>query len=125
MIADTSIWIEHFLGKPGDDLELFRIALNEGRVVMAPVVLSELLSSTEMTSDIEKVLSEMPFASPTSIFWRGAGKLRGQLAKHGMNASLADCLVMQSCLEHDLPLLTRDKGIKKFSNKAKLRLILS
>ena len=122
MIADTSIWIDHFLGKPGDDLDLFRTALNEGRIMMAPAVLSELLSSTEMTSDIEKALSEMPFASPASTFWRDTGKLRRHLAKQGTKASLADCLVVQSCLEQDLPLLTRDKGIKKFAATAGLTL---
>ena len=123
MIADTSVWIDHFLGKPGDDLDLFRAALNEGRIVMAPAVLSELLSSTEMTSDIEKALSEMPFAPPSSGYWRDTGKLRRHLAKQSTNASLADCLVVQSCLEQDLPLLTRDKGIKKFAVKAGLSLV--
>lgn len=122
MIADTSIWIDHFLGKPGDDLDLFRTALNEGRVVLAPAVLAELLSSTEMASNIEKALSEMPFAFPASSFWRDTGKLRRQLAKKGVNASLADCLVVQSCLEQDLPLLTRDKGIKKFAAAVRLTL---
>ena len=123
MIADTSIWIDYFLGKPGEDLDLFRAGLNEGRVVMAPAVLSELLSSTEMTADVEKALSEMPFAAPAPDFWKKTGNLRRLLAKQGTNATLADCLVVQSCLEHDLPLLTRDKGIKKFGAKAGLTLI--
>ena len=123
MIADTSIWIDHFLGKPGEDLDLFRIGLNEGRVVMAPLVLSELLSSTEMTADVEKALSEMPFAAPTPDFWKATGKLRRLLAKQGMNASFADCLVVQSCLELDLPLMTRDRGIKKFGAKVGLSLL--
>lgn len=123
MIADTSIWIDHFLGKPGDDLDLFRSSLNEGRVVMAPAVLAELLSSTMMTAEIEKALSEMPFATPASDFWKNVGKLRRHLAKQGTNASLADCLVVQSCLERDLPLITRDQGIKKFARKVGLVLI--
>jgi len=123
VIADTSIWIDYFLGKPGEDLDSFRISLNEGRVVMAPAVLSELLSSTEMTATVEKALLEMPIASPTPAFWKDSGKLRRLLAKQGMNASLADCLVVQSCLEHDLPLLTRDKGIKKFASKVGLVLL--
>lgn len=123
MIADTSIWIDHFLGKPGEDLDLFRSSLNDGRVVMAPAVLAELLSSTVMTADVEKALSEMPFAHPTPDFWKNTGKLRRLLAKQGTNASLADCLVVQSCLEGDLPLLTRDQGIKKFAEKAGLTLV--
>ena len=89
MIADTSIWIHHFLGKPGHDLDFFRSALNEGRIVMVPTVLSELLSSTEMTSDIERALSEIPFAFPASGFWKDTGKLRRSLAKKGIYASFA------------------------------------
>jgi predicted nucleic acid-binding protein len=123
VIADTSVWIDHFLGKPGADLELFRSALNEGRVVMSPTVLSELLSSTAMPPEVERALSEMPFATPAPDFWKDAGKLRRTLAKQGVNASLADCLVAQSCLEHRLPLLTRDQGIKKFAAKAGLALL--
>lgn len=123
MIADTSIWIDHFLGKPGDDLDFFRSSLNDGRLVMAPAVLAELLSSTVMTTEVEKALSDMSFANPTPDFWKNAGKLRRLLAKQGTNASLADCLVVQSCLECDLPLLTRDRGIKKFAGKIGLTLI--
>ena len=91
--------------------------------MMAPAVLSELLSSTQMIPTVEKALLEMPFASPSPDFWKDTGKLRRQLAKQGVNATLADCLVAQSCLEQDLPLLTRDKGIKKFSEKIGLALI--
>lgn len=123
MIADTSVWIDFFLGSPGGDLDLFRSALNEGRVMMAPAVLSELLSSTEITPEVQKALLEMPFAIPTPAFWEETGKLRRLLAKQGTNATLADCLVVQSCLEQDLPLLTRDQGIKKFASKAGLRLV--
>jgi|GEM_PF-6978700 len=123
MIADTSVWIDHFLGKSGDDLELFRNALNEGRIMMAPAVLSELLSSTEMTTAVETALSELPFATPSPNFWRDAGKLRRRLAKQDTNASLADCLVVQSCLEYNFPLLTRDKGIKQFATSVGLSLV--
>jgi len=123
VIADTSVWIDYFLGKQGDDLERFRLALSDGRVVMAPAVLAELLSSTHMIPEAEKALLEIPFASPGSDFWGDTGKLRRRLAKQGMNATLADCLVVQSCLEHDLPLLTRDQGIKKFGPKVGLMLI--
>ena len=123
MIADTSIWIDFFRGKTGDDLDLFRRGLNDGQVVMAPAVLSELLSSTKLTGAMEKSLCEMEFAEPFSDFWSGCGKLRRRLTKMGFNASLADCLVVQSCLERGLPLLTRDQGLKKFGPKIGLLLL--
>ena len=123
MIADTSIWIDFFRGKSGEDLDLFRISLNEGRVMMAPAVLAELLSSTEMTESVERALSEMEFARTSPNFWKECGKLRRRLARTGFNASLADCLVVQTCLEHGLPLLTRDQGIKKFGPKVGLTLL--
>lgn len=124
MIADTSIWIDYFLGKPGDDLELFRNRLNEGQVVMAPSVLSELLSSTAMPATVEKALLEIRFATPSSHFWQETGKLQRHLAKLGTHATLADCLVAQSCLEHKLPLLTRNRAIIKFGPKVGLNLLL-
>ena len=123
MIVDTSVWIDYFLGKTGEDMDLFRLSLNEGRVVMAPVVLAELLSSTEMKESVEKALSEMELAELGPDFWVESGRLRRRLAKAGYNASLADCLVVQTCLEQGLPLLTRDQGIKKFAPKVALKLI--
>ena len=123
MIADTSIWIDHFLGKTGEDLEVFRKSLNEGRVMMAPVVLTELLSSQHLPEALEKDLCEMEFAEPRPQFWRDAGRLRRRLARTGLNASLADCLIAQSCLERDVPLLTRDNGIRSFGPKIGLSII--
>lgn len=122
MIVDTSVWIDYFRGDEGADLARFRLALNEGRVVMAPVVLTELLSSTEITADVEKKLDELSFAEPSPSFWKEGGKLRRRLARLGFTASLADCLVAQSCLERGLPLLTRDKSIQKFAPRLGLAL---
>ena len=123
MIADTSIWVDYFRGKSGMDLDVFRARLSLGSVVMAPVVLSELLSSTQMTAAIESSLLQMEFATTSAHYWRDAGRLRRRLAKLGVSASLADCLIVQSCLEHGLPLLTRDDGIKKMGAKVGLVLV--
>ena len=62
MIADTRIWIDFLGGNPGEDIERFRQALKDGRVMMAPVVLAELLSSTRMTEPVEKALLELELA---------------------------------------------------------------
>jgi predicted nucleic acid-binding protein len=118
MIVDTSVWIDHLSAKPHPDLELFRHALRQGRVVMAPVVLTELLSSPDMPPSVEKALLELTLATPKPDFWESGGKLRRRLARAGLNASLADCLILQSALEQGLPLLTRDQAQKKFAAKA-------
>lgn len=123
MIADTSVWIDHFRGEAGSDLESFRAALHEGRVVMAPVVLSELLSSQELPPALEKSLLELEMASPSTDYWAESGRLRRRLAKLGFNASLADCLVIQTCAERGMPLLTRDQAMKKWAAKLGVRVL--
>jgi predicted nucleic acid-binding protein len=123
LIADSSIWIDFFRGEKGDDIDFFELSLQEGRILMAPVVLSELLSSHRISEETEKFLLDLEFTEPKPGFWQKAGKLRRDLAKTGFHASLPDCLITQTCLEYRLPLLTRDQGIKKFGPKLGLTVL--
>jgi hypothetical protein len=58
--ADTSTWIAFFQGEAGDDVELLDQALKDRQVLMAPPVLTELLSDPGISSQISKTLSEVP-----------------------------------------------------------------
>ena len=117
MIADTSIWIDYFRGETGLDLDFFHLCLEEGKIVMAPVVLAELLSAKNLSDEHAQWIQELEFASPSPKFWANSGFLRKTLARQGFAASLADCMVVQSALEHRLPLMSRDKAIQKFAPK--------
>lgn len=58
--ADTSTWIAFFEGEGGDDVRMLSQALGDRQVVMAPAVLTELLSDPELPSSAASTLAELP-----------------------------------------------------------------
>jgi predicted nucleic acid-binding protein len=55
-------------------------------------------------------------------YWVRAGELRARLLRRGLKARLADTLIAQSCLDHQVALLTRDRAFRNFATHAGLNL---
>jgi hypothetical protein len=121
--ADTSTWIAFFQGEAGEDVELLARALNDRQVLMAPPVLTELLSDPGICSEVAKTLSELPLLEIRPGFWERAGALRAEVLANGRKARLGDALISQSCLDAGIPLLTRDRDFRAFTRAAELTLI--
>ena len=123
MIAvDTSTWVAFFQGDAGKDVELLDRALQDRQVLMAPPVLTEMLSDPGVRSDVSKTLSELPLLAIQPEFWHRAGILRARVLAKGRKARLGDALIAQSCLDAGIPLLTRDGDFRAFAVKARLRI---
>ena len=121
--ADTSTWVAYLEGGGGKDVHLLDRALEERQVLMAPVVLTELLSDPELPSDVAKTLSDVPLIEVGEGYWQRAGLLRAKvLAKH-RKARLGDALIAQSCIDRGVSLLTRDRDFRAFSGAAGLDLV--
>jgi predicted nucleic acid-binding protein len=58
-------------------------------------------------------------------YWERAGLLRATTLARRRKAALADILIAQSCLDHDVELVTRDQDFKPLAGIAGLRLILA
>jgi predicted nucleic acid-binding protein len=84
-------------------------------LALAPVVLVELLSDPALPVEAESLIRSLPVLTIADGYWERAGKLRGRAARHGFMARLADILIAQSCLDHGVPLLTRDKGFGRLA----------
>lgn len=122
--ADTSTWVAYLEGGEGHDALLLDKALADRQVVMAPVVLTELLSDPKLPSSVAKTLLEIPLIEVEYGFWQRAGALRAKvLAKRG-KARLGDALIAQSCIDRDIPLVTRDHDFQAFVQAAGLDLVL-
>jgi predicted nucleic acid-binding protein len=52
------------------------------------------------------------------------GALRARVLAKGRRARVGDALIAQSCVDHGIPLLTRDKNFRAFAGLAKLDLLL-
>ncbi len=122
--ADTSTWIGFFQGEAGEDVELLARALSDRQLLMAPPVLTELMSDPGMRSDVAKTLSELPLLEIRLGFWERAGALRAKVLAKGRKARLGDALISQTCLDAGIPLLTRDRDFRAFAKAAGLNLLL-
>jgi predicted nucleic acid-binding protein len=122
--VDSSTWVAFLEGDSGEDSELLAKALQDRQVLMAPAVLTELLSAPQLPSAIAATLSEIPLIEVTDGYWERAGALRGKVLAKRQKARLGDALIAQSCLDRGVPLLTRDRDFQAFSNIARLNLVI-
>ena len=122
--ADTSTWVAFLEGGAGEDVKLLDRALEDRQVLMVPVVLTELLSDPKLPSGVAEMLSEVPSVEIGSGYWQRAGGLRAKVLARRRKARLGDALIAQSCIDGDVPLLTRDRDFKAFAEAAGLDLVL-
>ena len=122
--VDTSTWIAFFQGDGGEDTELLDRALQDRQVLMAPVVLTELLSTPELSSEVSQTLSELPLIEIGPGYWQRAGELRARVLAKRRKARLGDALIAQICIDREIPLLTRDRDFRAFAAAAGLDLRL-
>ena len=114
MIAvDTSSLRRFLSGASGDDVNAVAGAIANRSVVLPPVVLAEMLSdkSSAQTAD---VLEALPLLAITDGYWARAGRLRGRVIAAGYKAKVADALIAQNCLDHDVPLITNVRDFRHF-----------
>jgi predicted nucleic acid-binding protein len=115
MIAvDSSSWIAYLSGATGRDVEALDLAVSQEQAVLPPVVLAELFSDPKLRAKTAQRLKELPLLEVLDGYWERAGSLRSRVLARGLRARLADCLIAQSCLDHDVPLITRDSDFGHF-----------
>src|SRR5580704_10332959 len=125
MIAvDTSTWIGFLQGDGGDDTEVLDRALRDRQVLMVPVVLTEMLSDPKLPSEVSQSLSELPLIELEPGYWRRAGELRAKVLAQRPKARLGDALIAQSCIDHGMPLLTRDRDFRAFAEAVGIDLVV-
>lgn len=124
MIAiDTSSVIAYLAGATGDDVVAVDHALADKQAVLPPAVLSELLSAPKLTPSVATSLKELPLLALKEGYWERVGSLRARLISKGLKARLADALIAQSCLDHHIPLITRDTDFRHFAQHAGLKIL--
>ena len=122
--ADTSTWIAFFEGEPGEDVEMLAQALVDRQVMMAPVVLTELLSDPGLPVPAARTLADVPLLALEDGYWERCGRLRAAGLGKKRKARLGDALIAQSCVDHGVALLTRDRDFRTFVDAAGLKLVI-
>jgi len=121
--CDTSVLIEYLGGSPVPEAMRLDHELRSKNVAFPPVVLTEVLSDPNAGPGLVQSLSSIPMLGTSAGYWHRAGALRARLKKLRLRASLADTLICQSCLDYDVPLLTRDGDFRHFARHAGLKLV--
>jgi predicted nucleic acid-binding protein len=122
--ADTSTWIAFFEIVPGQDTELLERAIRDRQTLMIPAVLTELLSDPLLDTADAQTLAAVPVIDLQPGYWHRAGFLRARVLSNRRKARLADALIVQTCLDRNIPLLTRDQDFRAFADASQLNLIL-
>jgi predicted nucleic acid-binding protein len=120
--ADTSSLVAYLRGVGGKDVETLDIAAAAGELVLPPVVLTELLSDPKTGDLVKAKLVRLELLELTEGFWERAGKARSRLKHEGLKARIADALIAQSCIDHDIALITRDADFRHFAKHCGLKL---
>jgi hypothetical protein len=121
--VDTSSWIAYLSGAEGADVPLVERLLADRQACLPPVVLTELLSDPRLPRRVEILFRSLPVLAVTDGYWERAGLLRAKLIERRRRARLADTLVAQSCLDHDVALVTRDADFRHFARVVRLKLL--
>ena len=123
MIAiDTSSLIAFLTGLRGRDVDLLDLALQNKQMILPPVVLTEILSDPKLPKSVGSLLKTVPVLEISEGYWERSGVLRAKIILKGLRARLADTLIAQSCLDHDIALITRDGDFRHFARHGGLKL---
>jgi hypothetical protein len=113
--ADTSSLVAYFNGEAGADVERLAAAASTGDLVLPPVVVTELLSDPQAADAIVDHIRQIETLALSDGYWVRAGYLRQVLRRQGLKARVADALIAQSCIDHQVALITRDRDFRHFA----------
>ena len=124
MIAvDSSSLIAFLSGLDGRDVIALDQALAAHVLLLPPAALAEILSEPTLPKVTINWLCKLPLLDVTVDFWTRAGISRAKILRHGRKARLGDTLIAQSCLDHGVTLITRDKDFAVFQKYLGLKLL--
>lgn len=126
-LVDTSVWIDWLRrGNRPASLALDRL-IDEGEVVIAPVVLQELLQGAKgamQLAELRRYFQPLPMLQPSTATYAEAGALYARCRWAGVTPrSPHDCLIAQLAVENSVPLLHDDRDFEAIAG-VEARLVL-
>lgn len=113
--ADTSAWIDYSKGVDSEYAIHLQNALASSALVMPEPVLFEVLSAPGLSPKIAKEFYKLPRLESLVGYWERAAGMRRELLKRSLKAMGMDCLIAQTCIDHNIPLICRDKDFRHFT----------
>jgi len=128
-LVDTSVWIDWFKRGKRPATQLLDKLIDAVDLALAPVILQELLMGARNPEQLLKLrghFQAMRVLSHTPKTYANAGELYARCRWVGVTPrSPHDCLIAETAIEHDVPLLTDDRDFKAIARVAPgLRLVV-
>lgn len=112
--ADSSSLRRYFDGKLGVDVDRVARATESDDLILPPAVVAETLSDPALPPLFEVMIKSLRVLEIGRDYWYRSGELRANTLREGHKAKLADVLIAQSCIDHDVPLITNDADFRHF-----------
>jgi len=123
MVAvDTSTLIAFIQGQSGIDVDELDHGLAARTVALPPVVITEILSEPTLPETYRALVLRLPVVDITNGYWIRTADTRAIILTQKLRARLPDALIALSCIDHDVPLITRDRDFRHFAKHCGLRL---
>jgi predicted nucleic acid-binding protein len=122
--CDTSVLIDYLEQIDSPYTRRLEEALDQENLWLPPVVVTELYGAkTKEISRWNILTNEVPLLEIYDGYWDRAGSARRKLLLLKHKARLGDALIAQSCIDHDVPLLSRDADYKLYAKHHGLKLL--
>lgn len=123
MIAvDSSTMIAYIQGLAGEDIEILDRSIRSSEIVLPPVVVVELLCEPKLPVAHDTMIRSLSVLEILEGYWLRAAESRKKLLSRKLRARLGDTLIAQSCIDHDVALITRDPDFRHFAKYCGLKL---
>jgi hypothetical protein len=122
LAVDTSVWIDFFRGERLPRLER---ALEQGLVILPPLVCAELLSSPlapRKRLQLLSMLRDLPLHFTPFDHWAEVGALRARLLRAGVSVSTPDGHIAQCAIDCGGMLWSRDRIFARIAHHSALQL---
>lgn len=112
--ADSSSLRRYFDGRRGLDVDGVLLAIDQNDLIVSPVVIAELLSDPALPLRYAEKIFALRVLELRAGYWFRSGELRANTLRNGYKAKLSDVLIAQSCIDHDIALITNDADFRHF-----------
>jgi predicted nucleic acid-binding protein len=120
--ADRSALTAFFKGEECRECSLVFVALSASDLCLPPLVLTEMLSNPASEREMMETVAGFTLLDISDGYWERAGALRRGLRQNNMKVKVRDALIAQSCIDHDVALITRDSAFRTFAHYCGLKL---
>ena len=116
VIIDTSVWIAFFKSGHSPEKSSVTHLLDEDRVILVGVVLSELIQGTKSNQDrqeLQETLIALPYLEMTPHSWLLTGEMGAALREEGITVGIPDLIVAALAQEYDCQVYTLDSDFQR------------